>query len=322
VGRLRRLEYGVVLTATLFVAFSLLIAVLVGGAEVLSAIRRVSAVTLLWLLALSLLNYALRVLRWHRLSRRLGVAVPLGRTLLYYVAGFSMTATPGRVGEALRLWMAKRAHGHRYDRMVPLLVADRLFDMLSIILLGLAGAAAFPQQRWIGVLILTTVMATTVALAWPGWILRLLLWTFGVFGRRFGRFLASLRRSIRGTARILQGPALMEAMVLSVIGWGAECLAFSMVLHAMGAPISPAAASFVFAIAAAIGGVTLLPGGMGGTEATMVALLSGLGVDLSTSIAATLVIRATTLWFSVALGFMTLPVALRLVGARAAEASA
>jgi uncharacterized membrane protein YbhN (UPF0104 family) len=54
----------------------------------------------------------------------------------------------------------------------------------------------------------------------------------------------------------------------------------------------------------------------------MVALLSSLGVDLSTSLAATLVIRATTLWFSVALGFMTLPVALRVVGARAAEASA
>ena len=59
----------------------------------------------------------------------------------------------------------------------------------------------------------------------------------------------------------------MEAMVLSVIGWGAECLAFSMVLYAMGAPVSLAEASFVFAIAAAIGGVTLLPGGMGGTEA-------------------------------------------------------
>jgi uncharacterized protein (TIRG00374 family) len=111
-------------------------------------------------------------------------------------------------------------------------------------------------------------------------------------------------------------------MVLSVIGWAAECLAFSMLLYAMGAPISPAEASFVFAIAAAIGGVTLLPGGLGGTEATMVALLSSLGVDLSTSLAATLVIRATTLWFSVVLGFMTLPVALRVVGARAAEASA
>jgi uncharacterized protein (TIRG00374 family) len=318
---LRRLEYGVVLTAALFVAAAVLFSVLVGGVDVLAAVKRISPATLLWLIALSLLNYALRVLRWHRLSLRLNVAVPIGRTFLYYLAGFSMTATPGRVGEALRLWMAKRTHGHRYDRMMPLLVADRLFDSLSVILLGLAGAAAFPQQRWIAVLFLISVIAATVALAWPGWILRLLLWLFGAVGRRFGRLLASVRRAIRGTALILQAAPLIEALLLSLVGWGAECLAFSMVLDAMGAPIGPAAASFVFAFAAAIGAITLLPGGMGGTEATMVALLSGLGVDLSTSLAATLVIRATTLWFSVALGFMTLPVALRVVGGKAAEAS-
>jgi len=321
-GRLRRLEYGVVLTAALFVAAAAAATMLVGGREVLAAIQRVSGATLLWLLGLSLLNYGLRILRWHRLSVRLGVAVPIGRTALYYIAGFSMTATPGRVGEALRLWMVKRTHGHRYDRMVPLLVADRLFDSLSIVLLGLVGAAAFPQQRWVAILILISVIGATVALAWPAWILRLLLWIFGALGRRFGRLLASLRRSIRGTAAILQAPSLVEALVLSLIGWGAECVAFSMVLTGMGAPIGVAAASFVFAFAAAIGGVTLLPGGLGGTEATMVALLSGLGVDLSTSLAATLVIRAATLWFSVALGFMTLPVALRIVGGRAAEASA
>ena len=53
--------------------------------------------TLLVLLLLSLLNYVLRVLRWHRLATRIGVGVPLSRTMLYYIAGFSMTATPGRV---------------------------------------------------------------------------------------------------------------------------------------------------------------------------------------------------------------------------------
>ena len=321
-GRLRRLEYGVVLTAVLFVAAGAAAAFFVGGGEVLAAVKRVGGLTLLWLLGLSLINYGLRVLRWHRLALRLGVAVPIGRTVLYYLAGFSMTATPGRIGEALRLWMIKRGHGHRYDRMLPLLLADRLFDFLSIILLGLAGVAAFPQQRWIAILTLVTLVAATVALAWPGWLLRLLLWLFGAVGQRFGRVLASLRRSVRGTAVILQAAPFADALVLSLIGWGAECLAFSLILDAMGAPTGLGAASFVFAFAAVVGGVTLLPAGLGGTEATMVALLSGLGVDLSTSLAATLMIRAATLWLSVALGFMALPIALRAVGGRTAEASA
>ncbi|MDF2763357.1 MAG: hypothetical protein K0S81_351 [Rhodospirillales bacterium] len=310
-GRLRRLEWGVVLTAAIFAALGGAAALLVGGSEVLSALARIGPGTLLTLLLLSLLNYALRLLRWHRLAQRIGVGVPIARTTLYYIAGFAMTATPGKLGEALRLWLIRRSDGHRYDRMLPLLLADRLFDALGLLLIGLAGIAAFPEQRWIAVLAVAALGLLVAALARPGWLLGCLLWLLGAAGPRFARPLASLRRSVRGTAAILKAAPFADALLLSAIGWGAECLAFSLLLDAMGAPIGIVAAAFVFAFAVAAGAATLLPGGLGGTEATMVALLASLGVDLGTALAATLVIRATTLWFGVALGFLTLPAALR-----------
>ena len=43
----------------------------------------------------------------------------------------------------------------------------------------------------------------------------------------------------------------------------------------------------------------------------MVGLLLAVGVDLDIAVAATAVIRVTTLWFAVALGFLVLPAALR-----------
>jgi glycosyltransferase 2 family protein len=321
-GRLRRLEWGVVLAAALFAALGAVAALAIGGGEVLNALARIDARTLLWLLLLSLANYALRVLRWHRLSLRLGVGIPFGRTTLYYIAGFAMTATPGKVGEALRLWLIKRGHGHRYDRMLPLFLSDRLFDSLSVLLLGLFGVASFPEQRWLAFLALGIVLAATASLARPAWLLAALLWLFGVIGQRFGRLLAGLRRSVRGTAVVLKIGPLADALLLSLIGWGGECIAFWLLLDGMGAPIGLGTAAFVFAFSAAVGAATLVPGGLGGTEATMVALLSSLGVDLGTALAATLVIRATTLWFSVALGFLALPVALRVAAASSAEARA
>ncbi|HXV23565.1 MAG TPA: lysylphosphatidylglycerol synthase transmembrane domain-containing protein [Alphaproteobacteria bacterium] len=321
-GRLRRLELWAVFAAASFATLGAAAALFVGGGEVLAALGRIDALTLLLLLALSLANYGFRVLRWHRLALRLAVAAPIAKTLLYYVAGFAMTATPGRVGEALRLWLIKRSQGHRYDRMLPLFLADRLFDSLSVLLLGLVGIAAFPQQRWIAILAVLVLMVVTASLARPGWLLQSLLWLFGAVGPRFARPLAGLRRSVRGTAAILKAAPLADALVLSIIGWGAECIAFSLLLDAMGAPIGLAAACFVFAFSAAVGAATLLPGGLGGTEATMVALLSSLGVDLGTGLAATLVIRATTLWFGVALGFLALPFALRIASGPATEAPA
>ena len=71
-------------------------------------------------------------------------------------------------------------------------------------------------------------------------------------------------------------------------------------------------AIFVFTFAIIVGAVSMLPGGLGSAEATMVGLLVALGVEVETALAATVVIRATTLWFGVALGFLALPAALRM----------
>jgi uncharacterized protein (TIRG00374 family) len=71
-------------------------------------------------------------------------------------------------------------------------------------------------------------------------------------------------------------------------------------------------AVFVFTFAMIAGTVAMLPGGLGGTEAVMLALLGALGVDLQVAVTATALIRLTTLWFAVGLGFIGLPFSLRL----------
>ena len=52
-----------------------------------------------------------------------------------------------------------------------------------------------------------------------------------------------------------------------------------------------------------------LPGGLGGTEATAVALLLLQGVPAETAVLATAIIRVTTLWFAVLIGFIVFPIA-------------
>ena len=50
------------------------------------------------LLALSLVNYLLRGLRWHLFARRLGLPTGPGQDLRHFLGGFAMVVTPGRVG--------------------------------------------------------------------------------------------------------------------------------------------------------------------------------------------------------------------------------
>jgi uncharacterized protein (TIRG00374 family) len=70
----------------------------------------------------------------------------------------------------------------------------------------------------------------------------------------------------------------------------------------MGDPLPLALAMSIYATSMLAGALSFMPGGLGGAEAVMVALLVWQGMDTGTAVAATLIIRLTTLWFAVVIG--------------------
>jgi uncharacterized protein (TIRG00374 family) len=309
-SRLRRLEYVVIGTAVLFAGGTALASLLAG--DVLGRLSALSPLTLLGLLGLSLVNYVSRGLRWLLFSRRLGVIVPPGRNLLIFVAGFALTTTPGKVGEGFRLWLIERRYGYRYERLGPLFLADRLSDMNGVLLLLLISTFGFPGQAWLALPGAIVVVLVTVAFVFPGPLIEGLAGLYRLGGRRGRRLFARLRTALRHTARLLAPRVYLPALALSLAGWLAESGAFAWLLHDLGAPVPALAAMGIFTLSLVAGGVSMLPGGLGGAEAVLLGALLALGVELDRAVAATAVIRLTTLWFGVALGWVAMPAALRL----------
>jgi len=306
---LRRAEYAIVGTVLVFAGGFALAAALVGGERVLTHLRELGLPTVLSLLGLALVNYTLRATRWLIYSRRIGVDVPVSANLTYYFAGFSLTATPGKVGETLRHWLLQRGHGYAYARTLPLWVADRLNDVTATLVLILGGLAAFANLVW-AVLGFTVLFTAFIALVTkPTILLAVVGWIYARVRRRH-RLFAGMRRAIRLSSRLFTPRLYLLGVSLAVAGWFAECVAFHLLLAEMGSPIGLEQAVFVFAFSLLAGGASMMPGGIGGFEATMVALLLALDVGPDVAVAATAVIRATTLWFCVGLGFATLPFAL------------
>ena len=102
------------------------------------------------------------------------------------------------------------------------------------------------------------------------------------------------------------------AAVLGFVGWLAEGYAFHLLLMWMGADVGFWMAVAIFVFSTLAGGLTGAPGGVGGAEAAMIALLTLEGVPLEVSIPATLIIRVTTLWFAIGLGLLVFPAAERI----------
>jgi len=308
--RWRRAAGATAVCALLFGALVILASLLVGGQDVLAQLGRVALPVLAGMLTLSLLNFAARTLRWQLFCAALGLEVPMLTNAAYYFGGFALTATPGKMGEALRLWFLKRSHGITVVRSAGLMIGDRLSDMSAVVLLCLLSAAAFADYA--GLVLLAAVgMGVFVLLLLRPALLRLLIGrSYEALGRG-GRLLARIRQALRQMGPLSHPAVFGGGIVLALTGWFAEAVALWWLVNSLGAPLDLSQAVFIFSFGLPVGALSMLPGGLGGTEATMVGLLLACEVPADIAVAATAIIRATTLWFATLLGIFVLPIALR-----------
>ena len=277
-----------------------------GWREVWAEIRQITALQVLILLALSLVNYLARSARWHIFARRLGLDTTFVQDMRHFLGGFAMSVTPGRVGELVRMRWIARETGWSFERTAPLMLADRASDLAAMGVLLAASLALSSRGIAYGLPVAALALSGAFIATRPG-----LLDTIASLGYRatgrLRRLFVGLRRAARSLASF-SAPGLIGAMaVLGAVGWLAEGYAFDLLLVWMGADIGLAKATAIFIFSALAGGLTGAPGGVGGAEAAMVALLVLEGVPLEVSLPATAIIRVTTLWFAIAIGLMVFP---------------
>ncbi|GIW08872.1 MAG: TIGR00374 family protein [Dehalococcoidia bacterium] len=279
--------------------------------ETLAAIGRFRVELLPAIVALTLANYFIRLGKWHYYIRLLGAKSVSGvDSLLIFFSGLSMTVTPGKVGEWLKCYLLQQQSGIPFSRSAPIIIAERLTDGLALLILASAGIVVFG----LGV----EVMVGTLALAAIVLVLSqfrpLAIWALELAERiPLVRTRAHhLRQFYEGSNVLFRGPSFILAVALGVVSWSGECVAFYLVLVGLG--IEPSGllllqASFILAVSSLAGGLFLTPGGLGVAEGGIAALSRLLvGAPSDVAAAATIIIRACTLWFGVAVGAAALAV--------------
>lgn len=265
-------------------------------------------------LALVLGNYALRFARWQYYLARLEVSVPTGLSALIFTAGFLMSVTPGKMGEVFKSVLLKQYRGVPVTRTASIVVAERLMDLVALVLLVALGSVAFPRGGAVTLLGGLVVGALLLGCAWRG----LALWVLDVLERLpiVGRWVPRLREAYDALFSLTRPAPLVVGTVLACAGWTLECFATWQIVRGFaGVQIGVEGATFSYATSTLAGALAMLPGGLGVTEASMAGLLSNTGENVSLAVAgaATILVRLATLWFGVSLGGLALA-ALNLVG--------
>jgi len=296
---------GLTLSVVLAVVGYFLFTLWGGVNEVRESLSHVGWLELTWLLLLSLLNYLLRFVRWRTFLLRLGYQLPEAANFRIYISGFALTTTPGKAGEALRSVLLKPL-GVAYPHSLAALLAERLGDLMAVLLLACVGLYAYEPAR-------PVVAAVAMGFILGLWLLqqhsllgRFESWLTQRFQQRLAHLISGFIDTLRHSGGLLSLPLLGYSLGLGLIAWGAEGVAFYYLLQVMGAEITLTMALFIYAFAMLVGAISFLPGGLGGAEVTMTGLLLINGMESASAVAATLVIRLTTLWFAVVLGMLAM----------------
>lgn len=249
---------------------------------------------------LSLINYALRCWRWHLYINHGDLqwqkpTVLIG--ILIYFAGFALTVTPGKAGEALRA-VYLHDYGVPWRRSLAALSVERLLDLMALTLLAI-GYFRGVFGGWGYGLVLGLTVLTIVWLLRSKWLYQWLLPRLArnQIGEGVGAVLTESRQ-------LVSNRLLSRGLLLGILAWGVEAIGFFWLLIWLALPIGVAEASGIYAISLVAGALSFMPGGLGGAEATMVGLLVIENLSATTALLATLICRLVTLWFAVALGVL------------------
>ncbi len=271
------------------------------------------------ILLLTIWNYAWRFVKWQLFVRLLEVGpISTGTSLLVFLSGFSMSITPGKVGELIKSVYLRRLTGAPVNRTSAIVAAERVTDGMAMVILAAIGMTEFSYGRTLIAILAVVIVVGLVLLQRPAITRRFIikLENKRIIGKGVPHGLAFLDAS----ESLYRPRILVRAVGLGVISWIGECVAFYLVLVGLGIDGNWKLfliATFVLAVSSLLGGISLLPGGLGVADASVAGMLLVLVDDdqmtRSTAAAATLIIRFSTLWFAVLIGALAVTILERLI---------
>jgi uncharacterized protein (TIRG00374 family) len=254
-------------------------------------------------------NYVLRFLKWEFYLSRLGIeGVGKRDSFLTFLSGFVLTVTPGKVGEVFKSWVLFETHGVPMARTAPIVIAERVTDLIGVVILIVLGSLGFSGGLvWAGAgaAVVGTLLVITSS---P----RLSLGIIGIVERmpgKIGRIGPKLHEAYASLATLLRVRNLALPTVLSIGAWSLECMALWVILRGFGETTSVPLCVFFYATSTLAGALVPVPGGLGVTEGALQQQMHELGhVGAGTSTAAMMLVRFATLWFAVLVGFVALSI--------------
>ncbi|MCK5698950.1 MAG: flippase-like domain-containing protein [Candidatus Aenigmarchaeota archaeon] len=250
------------------------------------------------LFALTTANYLLRFIKWDYFLKKAGIHMPLKENLFVFASGLSMIITPGKMGEIWKAWLIKDIEGTERSKTIPVVIIERITDVLGLVILSLAGALYYKQNLLL-ILAFPAIILIFFACIKSKALSKIII---SKLESKTGKYAENIKTMHKTFQKTLEPKGMLAMSLLSALAWLFECLGLYLVIQGFGHSISMLHATFIFSFASLAGAISMLPGGLGVAEATIFGLLELNGIPAATSVGIAIIARLGTLWYGAFMG--------------------
>lgn len=257
------------------------------------------------LMFLSFVSYVIRYFRWHWLLRRTGDNIQISYGFLAYIAGFAFTATPGKLGELVRIRYLKPL-GLPQSRVISVFIFERMFDLIVVLVLASLAVSRFGMLIYVSVFVCFVLIAIVTLVKKSQWLAIIEAYSRFYHMRCISRVFRVLKLGVRGVLVWNNPKDISVALLTGFLSWALVSVIFILLLWRLGIDIPFTLAMAIYPLAMLAGAASMLPGGVGTTEISIIVMLTLSGVSIELSSVAAIGIRIVTLWFAMFCGFISI----------------
>jgi uncharacterized protein (TIRG00374 family) len=263
------------------------------------------------IIALVMLGWGLRALRWQYYVYLLHWQIPFHHSVMAFIASFAFTATPGKAGEIVKSMMLRTRHNTPLSEGVGVLIVERLGDLLAVMILAVGGLTLLSDAIVYFVISSVLVFGMTVFVC-----SRSIYTPIFLFIAKIPKLSGTAHKFLRlfETSRSLLRPfPFLLGVGIAVIAWGCEGWAFNILLQSLEVKTQFLTSCSIYGVATLVGALSALPGGVGSFEVVMILLLTRLGMSATAAAVPVIIFRFCSLWLGSFIGLIFMLVWLSVV---------
>ena len=245
-------------------------------------------------------------IKWHLLLKNCEIDIPLRKSIAVFLSGSAFTTiTPGQVGALIKSQILKTSSNIPRTKTAPIIVIENVYDLIGAIIASIIGIIILGIQPYliiIAILVLTIIFFFMYYRPASELFFKRITKT-KFFSKRvdnISEFNKIIQKSINPKVATI-------CILLAVTYWFIISIAVYYTLIAFDISILDYLEVLaIYTTSILLGAISFVPAGIGVTEGSIAGLLTLNGIDISTALILSVMIRILTFWYSVSVGFIML----------------